>query len=317
MSVANNDIKVRWYHKVGLEVLWALCRGIYFSPRWFRFYVLRPLFYVVLTLTRYRRNVILSNIRNSFPELSAAQTRNIMRRYRNTLAEVIVCTMSLAGAKPGRDNDLMTWENVEEHLERTRGRDWIAMAAHFGCWEYLLLWCWHDPDCRFLGVYHPLRSTIFELFYRRLRNLAPNIIQTPMKDTMRYYLRNRGEDHGVVIGLISDQSPILRADLEWHRFLIQDTVFVEGGEKFASRFHLPMYFVHVRRVAPGRYVARLDELYDGVEEFAEGELTHRYVRALEDMIRETPELWMWSHKRWKHTPEKQAAKFGIEKKVAK
>ena len=25
-----------------------------------------------------------------------------------------------------------------------------------------------------------------------------------------------------------------------------------------------------------------------------------YVRRLEEMIRTRPELWMWSHRRWKH-----------------
>ena len=149
---------------------------------------------------------------------------------------------------------------------------------------------------------------MFEHFYRRLRNLAPTIIRTPMKETLRYYLRNRGQGKGVILGLISDQSPNMRPDTEWFRFLNQDTAFVEGGEKFATRFHIPAYFVNVKRLAPGRYEVRFDELYDGVEDISEGEFTRRYARALEAMIRETPELWMWSHKRWKNRP-KEGANF--------
>ena len=41
----------------------------------------------------------------------------------------------------------------------------------------------------------------------------------------------------------------------------------------------------------------------GEEEVAEHEITERYVRRLESMIRERPELWMWSHRRWKHKRE--------------
>lgn len=43
-----------------------------------------------------------------------------------------------------------------------------------------------------------------------------------------------------------------------------------------------------------------EPIYDGVEEVAEYEITERYVRRLEAMICEHPELWMWSHRRWKH-----------------
>ena len=121
---------------------------------------------------------------------------------------------------------------------------------------------------------------------------------------------------GIAMGLVSDQSPNLRADTEWYDFLNQKTAFIDGGERLAMRFHLPVYYVDVWRSAPGRYRAGFVKLYDGVESVAEGEITRRYAAALEATIRREPELWMWSHKRWKHTPEKQALRFGGVKKEA-
>ena len=47
-----------------------------------------------------------------------------------------------------------------------------------------------------------------------------------------------------------------------------------------------------------------------MEEVEPNEITRRYVVALESMIREHPELWLWSHKRWKHNPAKQLQRFG-------
>ena len=46
-----------------------------------------------------------------------------------------------------------------------------------------------------------------------------------------------------------------------------------------------------------------EEIYDGSEPVADNEITERYVRRLEAMICERPELWMWSHRRWKHKRE--------------
>lgn len=302
--------QLRLHQRVGLAILWGISRTLHCSPRWFRFYLLRPFFILCLRLSRYRRGVIRENLERSFPEKSRKEHRQIIRKFYSTLAEIIVDTLSLAGATPERDGAVIEWENRDEHLMRTEGRDWIAMASHFGCWEYFPLWCWQDQKSLFMGVYHPLKNVVFEHYYRRLRALAPNIHQVPMKETIRYYIKNRSEERGIVLGLISDQSPNLRPDTEWFDFLNQKTAFIDGSEKIALRFKLPIYFVDSSRISPGRYSVRFVELYDGKEDIEPNEITRRYAEMLEAMIRRSPELWMWSHRRWKHTPEKQAAKFG-------
>ena len=131
-----------------------------------------------------------------------------------------------------------------------------------------------------------------------------------MKQSMLSFLRNRKNGQGTVIGLVADQSPTLRPDSHWFRFLNQNTVFHDGGEAMALKFKLPIYFAYSKRIAPGRYEIRFDEIYDGKEDVAPYEITGRYVKKLESMILECPELWMWSHKRWKQTPERQILRFG-------
>ena len=151
---------------------------------------------------------------------------------------------------------------------------------------------------------------MFEHFYRRLRNLAPTIIRTPMKETLRYYLRNRGQGKGVILGLISDQSPRMTADTEWLDFFGRKTAFVDGGERLAIKFGLPAYFCYTRRVRRGEYAVRFVQIYDGVEHVEHHDIMRRYARLLEQMVAECPELWMWSHNRWRHTPETQRKKYG-------
>ena len=124
-----------------------------------------------------------------------------------------------------------------------------------------------------------------------------------MKESLRFYLRNRAGGIGgrnLVMGLIADQNPPRRPDSRWFRFLNQDTIFFDGGEKLALRCQLPVYFVKMERLRRGRYEMSFELIYDGKEEVAEYEITQRYVRMLEAEIRRRPELWMWSHRRWKH-----------------
>ena len=307
---SNNNDKLRWHQRVILEVLWATCCTIGFMPRWFRYGIFKPFVYAVVRLLRYRRKIVYRNIRLSFPEKSEKEIKHIVNGSYSTLAEVIVDTICLAGAKRRGDLNHVTWINRDEHMARTAGRDWIAMASHYGCWEYYPLWSWVDHDGRFLCVYHPLKSPVFEKLFRRMRQYTPNVELVPMANTLRQYLRIRSSEYSTVLGLISDQSPQLTADSQWYDFLNQKTTFISGGERLALRFGLPVYFCDVTRRSVGCYHVSFIPIYDGVESVEEGEITRRYVELLEKMIRRSPELWMWSHKRWKYTPEKQALMFG-------
>lgn len=286
--------------RILLAVLWSLCSLTARMPVWYRYYLLKPLIFSLMVLMRYRRKVILQNLQRSFPERSHKEHSQIMRRYYGILSEVIVDTISLTRARPDNGFPYIRFRNTEEHIAQLGQQDWIAMASHYGCWEYLPMWSWFDPTLTFMGVYHPLKSPVFEAFYRRLRAFSPNIDQVRMKECVRYYLRNRSqENRHYLIGLIADQNPGRRPDSHWFRFLNQDTVFFDGAEKLALRFSLPVFFVHMERQAPGRYEAWFEMIYDGKEAVEEGEITRRYALLLEQMICRKPELWMWSHRRWK------------------
>ena len=301
---------LKWYQKAELELLWAFSILTSHTPRFFKYYILKPFVAFIFILSGYRRKVILKNIRNSFPEKGEKYIRRTTFRYYCFLAEVAIDTINLVGAGERRKNRVAIWTNRDELNSKLRGRDWIAMGAHYGCWEYLLLWSRQLQDSKLMGVYHPMSSTVFEHFYRRLRNVSDKLVQVPMKQTILHFLRNRKSGQGTVMGLVADQSPTLRPDSHWFRFLNQNTVFHDGGEAMALKFHLPVYFAYTKRIAPGRYAIRFDEIYDGNENVEPNEITGRYVKRLEEMIMECPELWMWSHKRWKHTPETQVQRFG-------
>lgn len=236
-----------------------------------------------------------------------------MVKYYTTIGEVAVNTISLIGASPARKHDALLCDETEEHLARTKGNDWIFMPAHYGCWEYYPLWSWKDRSTEFMGVYHSMTNPIFDHLFLRIRSLGPNNTLIPMEEAVRYYVKNRNHNRNIVVGLISDQSPALRADTEWIEFLNQPTAFIDGGARLGVRFGLPIYFTYTTRIKADSYKIKYVEIYDGKEQIEPIEIVRRYAQHLEAQIRMCPELWMWSHNRWKHTPEKQAHRFGTKK----
>ena len=301
MSKPNLNILQR----AALEILWACVWLFSVMPRWWKFYVVENLlFFVLYHLLHYRRKVVMMNLRNSFPEKTEEELRTICRKFYITLAEMFVDTFNAAHLPEKKAKDLfrMTPELHQKILDATKGRDWIALTAHLGCWEYCAFWGYYDPTKTIMSVYHPLHNKVIDEFYKRLR-LWPNAITVPMRECMRFYLKNRGcEEHGrnFAIGLIADQNPPLRPDSHWFTFLNQDTVFFDGAEKLAMKCNLPVFFISMTRARRGCYDVGVELIYDGVEEVAPNEITARYVSRLEQEIREHPDLWMWSHRRWKH-----------------
>ncbi|WP_300798080.1 lysophospholipid acyltransferase family protein [uncultured Alistipes sp.] len=297
----SNELNVA--QRVWLECLWQTSRLFAMMPYWFKYYVVENLLFVLLYYClRYRMKVVRRNLRNSFPGKSEKELAVIRRRFYRTLAEIFVDTINMAHMSEEKARTVLTVKDLDAHCAAVHGRDWIALSAHYGCWEYSSYWGLYERSQMLVAVYHPLRSAVMEELYQRLRN-SDCAMTVPMKDSLRFYLRNRerGVDgKNLVMGLIADQNPPKRPDSHWFRFLNQDTIFFDGGEKLALRCHLPVFFVRMRRVQRGRYEMSFEQIYDGEEEVAAYEITERYVYRLEAMIREQPELWMWSHRRWKH-----------------
>ncbi len=291
------------FQRVRLEVLWLMARFFAILPYWFKYYVVETLLFVLLYYClRYRLKVVKKNLRNSFPEKSDRELALLRRKFYWTLAELFVDTVDMAHMTPAKGRRILKVKGLDEHLKRVGGRDWIAMTAHFGCWEYCSFWSLYAPSQIVVAVYHPLENPVADVFYQRLRN-GEYATTVPMRESLRFYLRNREcgvAGRHLVMGLIADQNPPKRPDSHWFRFLNQDTIFFDGGEKLALRCHLPVYFVKMERLRRGRYEMSFEKIYDGEEPVADNVITERYVRILESEIRRRPELWMWSHKRWKY-----------------
>ena len=289
--------------RIWLECLWQACRLFAMVPYWFKYHVVEEvLFFLLYYCLRYRRSVVDRNLRNSFPEKSEKELSIIRRKFYYTLSEQFVDILNMAHMGPQKACRSIIVKNQEAHRAMTRGQDWIAISAHFGSWEYCAYLGLYLREHILVSVYHPLRSVVMECLFHRFRN-SDRAITVPMKDCLRYYLRNRekGVDgRNLVMGLLSDQNPPRRPNSHWFRFLNQDTIFFDGGEKLALRCHLPIYFAWMERRQRGRYAMTFEQIYDGEEPVAEYEITQRYVNKLEEMIRRQPELWLWSHRRWKH-----------------
>lgn len=305
MRLKNDSVNLSFWQKAGLESMWILCKFISVMPYFVQYYIIEEIIYfVVFHCVRYRRKLVTKNLKESFPEKSDKEIATIRRKFYRNLAEVIVNTVVMARMDEEECKRRMVFTNNDEIVAILGDRNCIAMTSHLGCWEYYGFWGMWLPDHILVAVYHKIHNEVINELYKRLRDHESEL-PVASYDSLRFFIRNREGYEGkrLALGLISDQNPPRLPDSHWYRFLNHDTLFFEGSEQLATKFGMPVFYVRQRKVRRGYYEANMEMIYDGEEKIEQHEMTERYVRLLEDDIKACPEMWVWSHRRWKHRPD--------------
>jgi KDO2-lipid IV(A) lauroyltransferase len=140
-----------------------MCCCIAILPRFVRYYILQEfIFFILQYVIRYRRKVVMENLRNAFPEKSEKELRGIAKRSNRNLAEQVINIISLAGASTKRRKKLLRFEGAEAYAKATADTDFVVMGGHLGCWEYFAALGVYDKGHKLVSVYHPLQSNTLD-----------------------------------------------------------------------------------------------------------------------------------------------------------
>ena len=73
-----------------------------------------------------------------------------------------------------------------------------------------------------------------------------------------------------------------------------------GAETMARKMDLAVVFLKVSKVKRGFYQAEFIPITTAGKSTKEHEITDKFLRLTEEQIRERPEHYLWTHRRWKH-----------------
>ncbi|WP_245934900.1 lysophospholipid acyltransferase family protein [Breznakibacter xylanolyticus] len=285
-------ITIPWVYLVSWLPLWLLYR---FSDA----------LYVLMRIVKYRNKVILENLRYAFPEKTEKERTIIRNRFYRHFCDLIFETIKVVSISHSEIKRRVTLENLEI-LEQyyTQGRDVIAVVAHYGNWEWLTSFNLH-LQAQGCEVYHPLKNPYMDRFMLRLRSRFKNFNFT-MDSTLREVLKMKKANHRYVLGLIADQSPA-KVKIQYRTvFLNQNTAVHVGPEKMATALNDAVVYFKMDKTQRGHYNVTILPVCESPKQTQPHEITESHVRILEQIIRQRPELWLWSHKRWKYSPYRTA-----------
>ncbi|HEY1888836.1 MAG TPA: lysophospholipid acyltransferase family protein [Steroidobacteraceae bacterium] len=245
----------------------------------------------------HRDDVVRTNLSLCFPELDTAQITEIRRRYYGGFAEAfveVIKSATLPAEEIRRRVRIVGIEQARALL--AQGQSVLLAAAHQCNWEWMLLALSLELEFPLDAAYKPLVDSWAEREMKKVRSRFGSRL-VPAKELLADIIK-RGK---VVraIAMVADQEPTTSEHKHWTRFLNRDTAFYMGPEEIARVTRFPVFFIGMKRTARGLYEMSFTPLSSPGESLRTGELTERYVRLVEQQIRDAPPDWPWSHKRWK------------------
>lgn len=247
----------------------------------------------------YRRGVVRTNLKNSFPEKTDKEIISIEKKFYHHLCDLFVEVLKLThmSEKELKKRMIINDTDLLERLH-TDKRDIVAVMAHYNNWEWLTIFPIFT-SYKAISIYKPLHDEHFDHLLNSFRS-SYGMVLTPMQAIIRELIEDRRKGINTISTFINDQIPPKNDIRFWTKFLNQDTAIYMGAEKVASKYDMALVYFHIKKLKRGYYSLNIKLLFEHTAGLGEHQITEKHVRFLEDIIREEPAYWMWSHRRWKH-----------------
>ncbi len=256
----------------------------------------------------YRKRVILHNMRRVFGQtLSPKEIQHLMQCFYSHVATSIKENLSMrfmSQEEIAQKAEVIGYESVLETAKKHEGI--LVLTGHFGNWEFAPIAGILNFN-QFKGNFYFIRKTLKPKWlerklFKRYYSSGLNVI--PKKNSISQVCDVLEKNNAVVF--VMDQYAHLPKDGIAAEFFGIKTGTYRSLATLARYTQLPVIPAASYRKADGQHVLKF---YDPIpwEECTEGhhaeiyQNTLRYNQAIEQLILEHPEQWLWTHRRWKHT----------------
>jgi KDO2-lipid IV(A) lauroyltransferase len=257
-------------------------------------------FFLIYYLFGYRKKVVRDNLKKAFPAKNEKEIHQIGTDFYRHFCDIIFESIKRLTISPKAVKKRLKIQNpvlIEKYLNERRSI--LLYTAHQGNWEWLI----------FLPLFFPCPSNTF---YRPLKNKYFNELSMIMRERFGVHCIETDKGYRTVISdqqnhavtmncVIGDQSPTLRSPMYWCQFMNRKTAFYVGADKIAKRTDQVVLFPSFKKIKRGYYELEFQVIEDQPKQRENYAIVENYAARLENAINRAPEMWLWSHRRWKLT----------------
>ncbi len=263
----------------------------------FSLYALSDFVYFILYhVAGYRKKVVFQNLGIAFPEKTQEEKEKIARKFYKNFTDNFIETIKLLSIS-NQDFLQRAAINLDEvNALAARGKNIQLHSGHQMNWEYAHLAIAKSINLPWVGVYMQITNNALDKLFLKIRSQG-NAVMVPAQD-----IKTKGNTifkKQYSLGLIGDQNPGAPASAYWLNFFNRPAPFVTGPDKGAVINNTAVVFIKMRKIKRGFYIFEPLIITEEGRSLKKGELTLLYRDFLENSIREQPDNYLWSHRRWK------------------
>lgn len=255
------------------------------------------IYFINLYIVGYRKNVVLENLRKSFPEKDEKEIRQICNQFFLNFSDYIVETVKSFTISETELKVRVQHLNQEVFKDaKNEGKNIILLAGHIFNWEWYTALATIIPQEHCYPVYRKMQNDFWEEQVKKIRNRFGNEA-LEANDVIRHVFRNQNNGNSIYM-FVADQTPN-RVDYGLE-FLNQATPVFIGYDKLATRMDLVFVYCEMKKVKRGYYQINYHQILPDGEKFVEFEVVKKFHKMLENTIHKKPNNYLWSHRKWKY-----------------
>lgn len=256
------------------------------------------LYLIARYILKYRKGVIDDNLFHAFPEKSTKERLKIRNQfYRNftdSFAETIKL-LTISNKEFEKRFEMINTHYLDEAVDT--GTSVLLVSGHLFNWEMGVIGINLATQSQVETVYLKVNNPFFDRLINTIRTHFGGIVTE--KKAFRRTMLTLQKSHRIVL-LGSDQRPPSSEKRYKRDFLNRPAVFFEGAEFLSKKMNLHVIYGNMTKKKRGYYRYEMVKLgeppYDSHEPHS---ITDQFCTMLEENIKSQPDLYLWSHKRWK------------------
>ncbi len=261
-------------------------------------YALSDVLALFLRIGGYRKSVIWKNLTYAFPEKSDVELKKLLpgiyKNFTDILLESVKGILTPGDVLDKRHQFIRTPE-YDEILKN--GKSQIVFAAHYANWEWATATLAKQSGIYVIGFYKPLKNKLIDQLIIDTRRKTGTGLVSVYGGRVQL---EKGLEQQTSVIYICDQRPSNQQKGHLVHFFGKEVKALQGAGEFAHSKNLPTWFYKIIRTGRGKYEVHPILLHLNPSELSSPrELTQMFYDHLEAQIKDQPEHWLWTHKRWK------------------